>query len=152
MKRMVNVRLLDFFDQIETLPSLQCGGRAQLTFVDHILSLEAAVRKAQPNSEQIVSIFYLEKAHYLTRGHGILMDLNETGTEGKMFFSIQNRLKFRSFKVKVNKILSGTKIQTEGTPLGSVLSPAFRILKINKLVAQLPYDIRYIISLNMVDL
>ena len=58
MDGMVNVRLLDFFDQKGTLSTLQCGGRAKLTTIDHILSLDATVRKVQANSEQDVSIFF----------------------------------------------------------------------------------------------
>ena len=46
MEKMVNVRLLDFFDQKRTLSTLQCGGRAKRTTIDHLLSLEATVRKA----------------------------------------------------------------------------------------------------------
>ena len=46
-------------------------------------------------------------------------------------------LKPRSFKVKVNEILSGTKIQTEAIPQGIVVSSKFFILKTNKIVPQL---------------
>ena len=67
MERMVNVRLVDFFDQKRTLSTLQCGGRAKRTTNDHLLSLEATVRKAQANNEQVVSIFFdMEKAYDLT--------------------------------------------------------------------------------------
>ena len=58
-----------------------------------------------------------------------MMDINETGFEGKMFKFIQNFLKPRSFKVKVNEVLFDTKIQTEGIPQGNVVSPAIFILK-----------------------
>ena len=114
---MVNIRLLEFFDQEGTLSTLQCGGRAKRTTVDYILSLEATVRKAQANREQVVSIFYdMEKAYDLTWRHGILMDVHETGIEGTMFKFIENFLKPRSFEVKVNEILFSTKVQTEGIP------------------------------------
>ena len=150
---MVNVRLLDFFEQKGTLSTLQCGGRAKRTTIDHLLSLEATVRKAQANSEHVVSIFFdMEKAYNLTWRHGILMDIHEAGIEGRMFKFIENFLKPRSFKVKVNEILSDTKVQTEGIPQGSVVSPTFFILKINKIVAKLPNDNRFQISLYMDDL
>ena len=70
------------------------------------------------------------------------MDVNEAGIEGRMFNFIQNFLKPKSFKVKVNEILSDTKIQTESMPQGSVVSPTFFILKINKIIPQLPNDNR----------
>ena len=44
MERMIDVRLLDFFDQKGTLSSLQCWDRAKQTTIDHLLSLEATVR------------------------------------------------------------------------------------------------------------
>ena len=53
--------------------------------------------------------------------------------------------------IKVIEILSDTKVQTEGIPHGSVVSPSFFTLKINKNVANLPKDIRLQISLYMDD-
>ena len=101
---MVNVRLLDFFDQKGTLSTLQCGVRAKRTTIDHLLSLEATVRKVQANSQQVVSIFFdTEKAYDVTWRYGILIDISEAWIDGRMFNYIQNFLKLRSFKVKVNK-------------------------------------------------
>ena len=77
----------------------------------------------------------MEKAYELTWRHGVLMDLNEAGIEGKMLNFIQNFLKPRFFKVKVNEHLSDTKIQIEGFPQGSVISCIFFILKINNYVS-----------------
>ena len=58
MERMVHVRLFDFFDQKGTLSTVQCGGRTKPTTIDHLLSLDAIVRKAQANNEQVESIFF----------------------------------------------------------------------------------------------
>ena len=80
------------------------------------------------------------------------MDLHEAGIEERMFKFIENFLRPRSFKVKVNEILSVTKVQTEGILQGSVVSPIFFILKINKIVAKLLDDNRLQISLHMDDL
>ena len=44
------------------------------------------------------------------------MDIHEAGIGGRMFKFIQNFLKLRSFKVKVNEILSDAKVQTEDIP------------------------------------
>ena len=133
MERIVNVGLMDYFDQKKTLSTLECGGRAKRTTIDHILSLEATVRKAQANSERVVSIFFdMEKAYDLTRRHGIVMVIHEAGIEGRMFKFTQNFLKPRSFKVKVNEILFDTKFQTEDIPQGNVVSPTFSILKKNR--------------------
>ena len=150
---MVNVRILDFFDQKGTLSTLQYGDRAKRTIIDKLLSLEATVRKTQANSEQLVSIvFDMEKAYDLTRKHGILMDIHEVGIEGRVFKFIQKFFTPRSFKVEVNEILSDTKVHTEGIPRGSVVSPTFFILKIKKIIAKMPNDNRFQISLYMDDL
>ena len=50
MERMVKVRLLDFFEHKGTLLTLQFGSRVKRTSIDHLLSLEAIVRKALANS------------------------------------------------------------------------------------------------------
>ena len=105
-----NFKLLKFFDQKRTLSTPQCGvwGK-RITF-----DLEAAVMKADTNCEQFVSIFFdLGKTQDLTRRHGISMDLNEVILEGRLFKLIQNFLIPRSFKFKVNEILSDTNNQTE---------------------------------------
>ena len=146
MERMVNVKLLDFFEQKGTLSTLQCGGRAKRTTIDHLFSLEAIVRKAQANSEQFVSNFFdIEKSYDLTWWLGILIDIHETGIEEGMFNLIQNFLKPKSFKVKLNEILSDTKVQTGGIPQGSVVSPTFFILTISKSLVKLRMttDFRY---------
>ena len=92
----------------------------------------------------------MEKAYNLTWRHGILMDKNEAGKEGRMLNFIKNFLKPRSFKV--NEILSDTKVETEGIPQGSVVSPTFFILKIKKSLAQSPIGNRFRISIFMDDL
>ena len=70
------------------------------------------------------------------------MDLHRAGIAGRMFNFIQNFLKPRSFKVKMNKISCGKKVQTEGIP-------TFVILNIYKIVAKMPNDNRFQISLYM---
>ena len=80
------------------------------------------------------------------------MDMNEAGIEGKMFNFIQNFLKPRSYRVKVNETLCGTKARTEDIPQGSVVSPTFFILKIKKNVSDMPNYNRFQILLCMGDL
>ena len=89
----------------------------------------------------------MEKAYDLTWRHGILMDIHEARIGGRMFKFIQNFLKPRSFKLKVNELLSDAKVQTDGIPQIRVVSPTFFILKINKFVAKFPNDIRFQIPL-----
>ena len=69
-----------------------------------------------------------------------------------MFSFTQKILKTIFFKVKVNEILSDTKVKKEGTPQGAVISPRFFILKINKVIAQLPNYYKFQTSLYIDDL
>ena len=119
----------------------------------HLLSRGGTVRKAQANSEQLISFFVDNKRTcYLTWIHGISMDLSEVRIKGRMLNFIQNFLRTRSFKVEVNEILSDTKIQTEGISQGNIVSPIFSILKINEFLVQLPNENRFQISLYKDDL
>ena len=95
---------------------------------------------------------YSFSANDLTWRHDILMDIHKAGIEGIIFILIQNFLKPRSIKVKVNEITSETKVQTEGILRGSVVSLTFFILKINKIVAQVPNYNSFQISFYMDDL
>ena len=127
---MINLRELNFVEKKRTLSTLQCGGRAKLTTIDNLLSLEATVRKAQGNSEYVVSIFFkMGKAYDLTWKPFVLIDIYEAGIEVRMFKFIQNLLKIRSFKLEVDEIISDTEIQIEGTPQRSVIIPTFFIQK-----------------------
>ena len=59
--------------------------------------------KPQANSEQVITIFFdKENVNDLTWKNGVLIDLSEAELEGRNFSFIQNILKLRSFKVKVN--------------------------------------------------
>ena len=78
-----------------------------------------------------------------------MKDLNEARKEGKIISFIQNFLKPRSFKVKINKIQSDTKIHIENIPQGNVESPVIFIIYLNKIVAKLPNEKRIQISLYM---
>ena len=80
------------------------------------------------------------------------MGIHEARIEGTMSKMIQKFLKPRSFKVKVNEILSDTKAQTEAKPQGSVVRLTFFTLKMNKIVAKLPSDNWFQISLYVDDL
>ena len=51
-------KVVGLLDQKGTLSTLQGGGRAKRTTIDHVLFLEATLRKAQANSEQFVSVFF----------------------------------------------------------------------------------------------
>ena len=69
-----------------------------------------------------------------------------------MFNLIQKFIIRRSFKIKINKFVSDTKVQPEGIPKGRVVGLTFFILKTNKIVAQVQNDNRFHIALHTDDL
>ena len=107
---MIIIRLFDFYEQIGNFSTLQCGGRVKQATIDHLLSIEATVRNAQANSEQVVSIFFdMEKSYDLTRRHSNLMDLNEDGKEGRKINFIQKFLKDTNGKHTLRKCCKSKK-------------------------------------------
>ena len=54
---MINVRLLDYVDQKRNVLTPQCGGTAKRTTIEHHLSIEATVMKAEANIEHVASVF-----------------------------------------------------------------------------------------------
>ena len=63
-ERMV-YKTFGLFEQKGTLSALQCGGRDERTTIDRVLFLEATVRKAQGNREQVVSILFDMEQHMI---------------------------------------------------------------------------------------
>ena len=64
---------------------------------------------------------------------------------------IQFHTKLSQTQIKVNEILSDTNVLTWGIPQGSVVSPIFLVLKLYKIIAQLPIANRFQISLYILD-
>jgi len=153
LERMVNTRLIEYLEQNNTLSNLQCGGRKKRSTIDHLIALETAIRKAQANNEEIVSIFFdMEKAYDMTWRHGILKNIHRIGIRGRMAAYIKNFLSERKFQVKINNTLSAIKTQKEGIPQGSVISPTFFIIHIDKILNNILKNNRYQASLFMDDL
>ena len=73
------------------------------------------------NNEYVTSVFLHGKTYELTWRHGQLKDLHVAWIAGGTFNFIQKFLKPRSFKVKVNEVLSYTKSQAEGIHQASML-------------------------------
>ena len=153
MERMVNVRLQEYLEMKNILSQYQCGGRPKRSTIDQLISLESIVRKAQANNEYLVSIFFdMEKAYDLTWRYGIKKDIHECGLKGRIASFIANFLNTRHFRVRINSKLSDLREQKEGIPQGSVISPTLFILRINKLIKQIPDHERFQKSLFMDDL
>ena len=70
-----------------------------------------------------------------------MKDLHEMGLKGRLPLFIDNFLKGRKFKVRLDNTHSSLNPQEEGVPQGSILSPTLFTVKINSIIHALPDDI-----------
>ena len=147
LERMVNRRLVDYFQMKGILCKFQCGGRNRRA-LDHPIRLETRIRTALAKNELLVSVFYdLEKAYGRTWRYGILKDLHRTGLRGRLPEFIVSFLEDRTMSVRIRESESGERGLENGVPQGSVLSVTLFALKINGIVKKNPKDSRFYISL-----
>ena len=104
--------------------------------------LETYIRQGFVKNQHTVGIFFdLEKAYDTTWKGGIMKDLHEMGLKGRLPLFIDNFLKGKKFKVRLDNIHSSLNLQEEGVPQGSILSPTLFTVKINSIIDALPEDI-----------
>ena len=152
VERMINNRLTDYLDMNGILSNVQCGCRRDRSTTDHLVRLEASIRKAFAHSEHLITIFFdLQKAYDTTWRFGIMRDLYKMGLRGRLPLYIEQFLKDRYFKVQINSTLSNNFIQQEGVPQGCVLSVTLFAIKINDIANQIPNDYRFHSSLYVDD-
>ena len=70
-----------------------------------------------------------------------MKDLHEMGLKGRLPLFIDNFLKGRKFKVRLDNTHSSLNPQEEGVPQGSILSPTLFTVKINSIIDALPDNI-----------
>lgn len=153
MERILNDRLLDYLNMNKNLTNIQSGGRKYRSTDDHLIRLESTIRKAFSRNEHLISVFFdVEKAYDKTWKYGILKDLHNYGLRGLLPKFIEQFLKNRTFKVRVNSTLSDSVEQENGVPQGSVLSVTLFIIKINQIANLIPKNPRMVASLYIDDL
>ena len=70
-----------------------------------------------------------------------MKDLHEMGLKGRLPLFIDNFLKGRKFKVRLDNTHSSLNLQEKGVPQGSSLSPTLFTVKINSIIDALPQGI-----------
>ena len=124
MQRMIKARLVPFLENNNLLPKTQSGCRTNRSCEDHLLKLEADIRKAQLENRYLLAIFLdLSNAFDRCWNKGVLLNLINIGIKGKMLNWIANFLENRQIAVRVNGQTSETLTTENGCPQGSVLSP-----------------------------
>ena len=152
LERIINARLVEYFDMHKIIGKVQCGGKKHRSTLDHLVRLETAIRTAFAKKEHFVSVFYdLEKAYDRTWRYGILLDLHRAGLRGRLPKFIEEFLQDRRIRVRIGDCMSEEKRVENGVPQGSVLSVTLFALKINHIVKLIPSDANFHVSLYVDD-
>ena len=102
----------------------QCSFREDHDTIDDFVRFETSIREALARKKQVLAVFFdLEKAYDTTWKYGILKDLYDLDSRGRLPLFINNFLSNRQFKVKDGSQYSDTFGQENGVPQGSILSP-----------------------------
>ena len=131
MERMINKRLVWFFESNNLYTNSQCGFRSQRSTMDHVVRLETSIREANIQRQHLIAVFFdLEKVYETTWRYGIMKDLH-MGLRGRLPNFIKAFLTDRKFQVRIGTTLSNIQQQEEGVPQGSILSVTLFNIKIN---------------------
>ena len=142
IESIINKRLVEFMEINRLFSPTQCGFRKNRSTIEHLVRLDAYVRKSLANNQRVVSIFFdMEKAFDKTWRYGILKDMYDLGLRGRLPMYISRFLENRTFQVRLRNHLSSTKQQETGIPQGSTISVTLFALKINAIYKALPRDL-----------
>jgi ribonuclease HI len=132
MERMVNKRLLWFLESHSLLGPIQSGFRKGRRTNDHLVALESSINRGFSNSESTVAVFLdISKAYDMVWRKGAVIKLQMLGIGGKMVKWVDDFLNNRSIQIRVNGILSSTRVLENGVPQGSVISPLIFNIMVN---------------------
>ena len=139
MERIVNSRLMWYLETNNLLTQHQSGFRKGRSTKDHIINLESSINKALANKESTLAVFLdIEKAYDMLWRGGIIIKLQVMGIYGRMTHWIHDFLNDRKIQVRINNNLSKERIQENGVPQGSVISPLLFNIAVNDLSCHLP--------------
>ena len=134
LETIINNRLVYHLESKNLISNSQAGFRKGRQTIDQIVLLDNDVSSAKKQKKAVGAVFIDLKKAYDTMWKGaVLKNLNEMDIRGNMFNYILSFGQDREFKVKVGNAMSSTKIQENGTPQGSVISPTLFNIAINNL-------------------
>ena len=144
---------MDYMEMKKSLGNVQCEYRKRRSTMNPLVRTENEVRKAFALNKHLVSIYFdLEKAYDMKMRYGIMRDLRDIGLREYMPKFIEQFLKNRTFKVRLQNICSNTYQQHNGVPQGSILSVTLFAPKINSIIMCISQDQRLLSSLYVDDL
>ena len=122
---MITNRLTRYLEKYNLISNQQCGFRKGRSTKDHIINLETCINKAFTNKESTLAVFLdLEKAYDMLWPTAVIIKLQSLGIDGRMTRWIHHFLSDRNIQVKIND---------NGIPQGSVISPILFNIAVNDL-------------------
>ena len=132
MERMISRRLMWVLESENRLSPLQTGFRKNRNTEDALIYFERAIQNAFLNRSHLTAVFLdIEKAYDMTWRHGILQQIQEWGFRGRMPLFIQEFMRERSFRVRLQDTLSTPHRLENGVPQGCILSVVLFAIAIN---------------------
>lgn len=143
LERILNSRLTWFLETGKVIAPEQSGFRQYRSTTDHLVQLETSARLAMAAKHHLLVIFFdLRKAYDTAWRFNILKNLHNYGLRGYLMKFIQNFLRQRGFKVRLQDQLSDPYELKDGIPQGSVLSCSLFLVAINDISRNLPQSVR----------
>lgn len=135
LEKIINQRLKWYLEKHNLLTACQSAFRKHRSTHDNIIQLESEIHEAFANKQKLLAVFIdIEKAFDITWRHRIIKTIQDWNITGNITAFIQNFLSDRSYKVRVNGVLSNKKVLQNGIPQGSVLSTTLFLVAINDII------------------
>jgi hypothetical protein len=134
MQKMIKPRLCAYLEKHNKISEVQSGCRSNHSCEDHLVRLEADIKRAQNLGQTVAAVFLdLTAAFDKLWNENAIKTLNTLGIEGKMLNWLAAFLTTRKIKVRLHDATSESVETINGCPQGSVLSPILFSVTMNTL-------------------
>ena len=107
LEKMVNVRLMWYFERNGQINTAQCGFGKNKNTADALIQFELDIQAAIARKQHTVAIFFdISKAYDTAWRRGVIQTLHECGLRGHMPVFVSNFLVGRRICVRIGKVLS----------------------------------------------
>jgi hypothetical protein len=140
LERLVNNRLVEFFEKNELFSQIQHGFRSNTNTADAITELVNEIQNSLDKSKYTAGVFLDLKKAFDTVSHEVLLKkLDFYGIRGTSKNLIASYLNNRKQFVQISNTKSKTKIIKCGVPQGSILGPTLFLIYINDIQNSIIY-------------